>query len=174
MKIMAKSVMIPCLMVFSFLLSGCREGDQQEIEITPVVTKELGPQIETTLIVTEEFKSEGEEFRYCTLMDCSSGVLIAFEGNVPSNYMLDLEFNKDGEAYNISEMCEGDIWPSRNSSCREYFLLETPEMMTIIVQWNDQTLERVVQPEYKEFRPNGANCEPVCQVSSVAFLFPSP
>ncbi len=99
----------------------------------------------------------------CTDAGCSDGVSIRLEGAEPdTGYVLTMLV--EGEDPILLDCDSVYGW------CEPRFGVElVPEELTLVLELDDTTISRTFEPRYRNYRPNGAHCDPVCRRADVTF-----
>lgn len=95
----------------------------------------------------------------CTLIGCVNGLTLELRGNLPDTYTVTA---RAGTVVRTREC-------STAQPCGQIVFEDfNPNTVTIEVTSAAGTVRREVTPEYRESRPNGPNCPPVCRQATVA------
>jgi hypothetical protein len=92
----------------------------------------------------------------CTQIGCSDGLNVELDG---FDEELEVELTADGETRTVTCLPPGP--------CRHFIPDFTPAEVTATAFFPDREEERVFEPEYREERPNGPDCPPVCRQASI-------
>lgn len=145
------------------LLVGCRERPFTTIQVTRLVTRE---------VVVTRIVPGGGEVQSCTLLGCQDRLTIGLTGARPETFSIDIGYNLSGERVQVTRRCENGRWATNDQPCTEIQLEAAPEAVTITARWGESRITQDYKPDYEPFRPNGPDCEPVCQLSTITFTFP--
>lgn len=149
--------------MFGLFLVGCAERPSTGLQVTRLVTRE---------VVVTRIVPGGEAVQSCTLLGCQDSLTIGLTGARPKSFAIDIGYDMDGEYVQVTRRCENGRWAANDQPCTEIQLETAPNVVTITAHWSGNSTSQVYEPEYEPFRPNGPNCEPVCQVSTITFAFP--
>lgn len=101
----------------------------------------------------------------CTGIECTSALVVALEGAVPSSYAIEVRGPNETRRFTCTEA----------SLCNEaVFEGFTPVQATIRMEWSGGTFEEVVTPVYETVQPNGPDCPPICRRAVVTIEIPAP
>lgn len=107
----------------------------------------------------------------CTLLGCEGGLNITIPVEVSQAYQLKLTA---ADKETITASCPGEgtstlrCWPGEPGKAASVFVPQyTPEELTIEITAADQVLTQTVKPSYKELKPNGPNCSPICTQATI-------
>ena len=96
----------------------------------------------------------------CTLIGCTGGITIVLEPNLSGPYRV--------EAYSAPGVARYTYECASATPCSPIFLPDfTPYRFFVHVTRADSTTRYEVLPRYTEFRPNGAQCDPICRNATV-------
>ena len=117
-----------------------------------------------------------EEVIECTLIGCEDSLSINLVGNVPNEYLVDLEFNDmilslECESIGSSEASS----KSTRADCRDWgvvFWGVSPEEAIVRIYSGELLIEENIRPTYEVFQPNGFDCPPICRVGSAIVIIP--
>lgn len=98
----------------------------------------------------------GAEITMCTQIGCNDGLNVELDG---FDDELELELTADGETRTVTCLPPGP--------CRHFIPEFTPAEVTATAFLGDREEERTFEPEYREERPNGPDCPPVCRQASI-------
>lgn len=107
----------------------------------------------------------------CSLIGCESGLTLTFEAAAPERFRFSLSAS-DGEtrqgecpAINAQDaVCLGD---------RVLIPRFTPTQLDLSLSVGEQTSTQSFEPEYKNSRPNGPDCEPECKQATLRVKLPA-
>lgn len=101
----------------------------------------------------------------CTDAGCTDGVTVRLEGVDPADVLAFTMHVEGRDPIVLACYAEG--------FCSADELLDgqnfTPGEISLTLELADTTITRVFEPDYRDYRPNGSGCEPVCQVATVTF-----
>jgi hypothetical protein len=92
----------------------------------------------------------------CTQIGCSDGLNVELDG---FDEELEVELTADGETRTVTCLPPGP--------CRHFIPDFTPAEVTATAFLPDREEERSFEPEYREERPNGPDCPPVCRQAAI-------
>jgi hypothetical protein len=92
----------------------------------------------------------------CTQIGCSDGLNVELDG---FDEELEVELTAGEETRTVTCLPPGP--------CRHFIPDFTPAEVTATALFGDREKERVFEPEYREERPNGPDCPPVCRQASI-------
>lgn len=98
----------------------------------------------------------GAEPTMCTQIGCSDGLNVELDGFTED---LEVELTAGGETRTVTCLPPGP--------CRHFIPDFTPAEVTATAFFPDREEERSFEPEYREERPNGPDCPPVCRQASI-------
>lgn len=103
----------------------------------------------------------GSIIQACTLIGCDSGLEIILENEPAGPYRIEAFVYSDGPRY-VYEC-------SSTTGCQDRVFLAdfTPDRIFIEVIRAGGTERYEVLPEYRESRPNGPNCPPLCRTAII-------
>jgi hypothetical protein len=130
----------------------------------------------TTILVTREvvvtrIVPEGAPVPSCTLLGCEDTVTIGLTGARPETFSIEVAYDSGRVIVHEMYRCENGRWAANNRPCTEIQLEAAPQAVTTTARWGESRITQEYIPDYEPFRPNGPDCEPVCQVSTVTFAF---
>jgi hypothetical protein len=106
----------------------------------------------------------------CTLIGCSSSLLIHFEGTTAGQYQITLE--ADGEVIECTGTvptgkgvltCSGQQHFPLTPGSLDAYIAGTPREVRVTIRRDDTPVSlETLTPTYFENRPNGPHCLPVC------------
>ncbi|MFN2431949.1 MAG: hypothetical protein ABR599_03885 [Gemmatimonadota bacterium] len=100
------------------------------------------------------------EPRACTLIGCSSGLQVELESPPAAPFRIEASAVGSGGRYVVE--C------TDTEACRSVLLQDfTPAQVRIRTVSADGAMAWLAEPVYRENRPNGAGCPPVCRVATV-------
>jgi hypothetical protein len=102
--------------------------------------------------------SSGQQQQVCTLIGCNPGLAIEVTGTISGRTTV--EVTASGQTPRSFECNPGQI-------CRGFLENFMPSQATVTVRLPDRTVQRNVTPQYRDVRPNGPNCDPVCRQATV-------
>ncbi|MEJ2748436.1 MAG: hypothetical protein P8183_11100 [Anaerolineae bacterium] len=161
---MKRNVLLKGLMgLVILLLVGCGERPPTVIQVTRLVTR---------VVVVTRIVPNGRDAKSCTLLGCQDRLTIGLTGDRPETFSIDIVYEAGGESMQVSRLCENGRWAANDQPCTEIQLEAAPDVVTVNAHWSGNSTSQVYEPDYEPFRPNGPDCEPVCQVSTITFAFP--
>ena len=98
----------------------------------------------------------------CTLIGCSSGLMIALPANVTTPFTIRINPQRPAP---LVIQCDA------TTHCGDPVLVEdfTPDNVTIRVEWAGGNVEKNFTPVYTAYKPNGPDCAPTCTTATVSF-----
>jgi hypothetical protein len=111
----------------------------------------------------------------CTLAGCGFGLEVVFEGAIPDDYTL-AAATPEGETLTVRCLDGVGQYPDNYFPRNRYgvctptgvnFLEFAPDLLTITVTWDGQSVTQDFQPVYEVQHPNGPACSPACRVGQV-------
>ena len=116
--------------------------------------------IGTLLLMGCQQPGDGGEQRACTLMGCSSGLQVEIRSPPEGAFRLEAEAPGSSGRY-VVPCADG-------ASCRNVLLQDfTPSQVRIRIVSDDGEAAWLAEPVYRDHRPNGPGCPPVCRIGSV-------
>jgi hypothetical protein len=102
--------------------------------------------------------SSNQSQQICTLIGCNPGLAVEINGTISGRTTI--EVAATGETPRTFECNAGQ-------PCRGFLENFMPSQATVTIRLSDRTVQRTVTPEYRDVRPNGPNCDPVCRQATV-------
>ena len=97
----------------------------------------------------------------CTDVGCDDGLIVRFSSPIPPGSTVTATSPFDGER---SIECTG------TTSCEGVFFERfTPTQVSIVAELPEGSETLNVSPTYRDFQPNGEDCEPTCRIAEVSF-----
>lgn len=107
--------------------------------------------------------SSGNQGQVCTLIGCSNGLTVNLKGTVPASYKLAVKSNGQEIA---SKEC------NETTQCGTSISFDNIENTAITLELTPSGAAAKSQDftvEYKDLKPNGESCPPVCKRGTVEF-----
>ena len=147
-----------------------------------VVLNLLWPALLSTLYVVA---SDGGAMRACTALGCENQLTIHFDGALPQGqYDLQVDVGSRSQRLTFSVPFEPESEavrsdrPSIGYNAAEGYTArfrDTPHTARVRLRLDTEVvLDDTVEPEYYPFRPNGADCPPLCLVASLRYSLSKP
>jgi hypothetical protein len=92
----------------------------------------------------------------CTQIGCSDGIRVELDG---FSEEVELELAADGATRTVTCVPPGP--------CQHFVPDFTPDEVTATAFFPDREEERTFTPEYRDERPNGPDCPPVCRQATI-------
>lgn len=102
------------------------------------------------------------EPRVCTLIGCSSGLMVELQGTAATPFAVTAVSGTATESIECSDLGE----------CRLFFEDFTPSDVTVAYESADQTVQHTFNLTYSRSRPNGERCPPECLNATVVLELP--
>ena len=101
----------------------------------------------------------------CTGIVCTSALVVALDGAVPSSYTIEARGPNETRRFTCTEA----------SLCTEAVFEDfRPTQVTIEVTWAEGSTAQTLTPVYETVQPNGPDCPPVCLIAVVTITIPAP
>jgi hypothetical protein len=104
------------------------------------------------------------EPQVCTRIGCSDGVTVEVTGNRTAHVAV--EVVAGGVVVDTFD-CEAS-----DATCRSMIEGLSEGRITVTIRSGDQSNQRTYEPEFRNVRPNGPDCPPVCRQATVSIAVP--
>ncbi len=118
--------------------------------------------------------------KVCHLIGCGVGLNVTLEGSIPSDFIL-TAVSSSGEIMEVHCVKGNGIYPKGYFPRDSYplcvlggvdFIHYTPAEVTVTINYNGSGVSSRFKPIYETYYPNGPDCEPACQKSTILLELP--
>lgn len=97
----------------------------------------------------------------CTQVGCEDGVSIMIEKEKPDTLSVTVFVDDESEPFGSIE-CTNPEHP-----CIFRVSEETPEKISVNIEWDGGEFSENFEPVYESYQPNGPDCPPTCTTASI-------
>jgi hypothetical protein len=115
--------------------------------------------------VCDDARDEATSPEVCTLIGCSSGLVVELAGNVPETCAVQVSATTwEPRFFDCSDMVPEDAVLS-------LFLTDfSPGEVAVGIQWDGNLVVETFDPAYVVHQPNGPGCPPTCRIGTVRIV----